>query len=192
MNIATLIPNLIPTLIAIALLILIILAALIARRRLDTQRLRKKFGPEYDYTVQKLGDQQKAQQSLLEREKRVVQLDIQSLGDSERERYDHEWTELQVDFVDDPKKTVEKANRLVTEVMIARGYPIADFEHRAEDLSVTYPNLVSNYRDANSITMKSRDDGSSTEELRQAMIDYHSLFEQLMKNNPRIEKVKVK
>ena len=176
MNIQTLIPIL-------AVLAVLIAAGLIVRLtslRMRSLRLKRKFGPEYDYTVEKVGDRRTAEADLKEREKRVVKLDIHELNDHERDRYHGEWTEIQADFVDDPAKSIERANRLITEVMIARGFPVADFEQRAADLSVLYPNFAPKYRQANEIVVKNQDGSASTEDLRQAMISYHSLFDQLL------------
>jgi hypothetical protein len=176
MNIQTLIPVLIVVL--VVLVVAVILAFLILRIR--SQRLKSKFGPEYDYTVQKLGDRRQAEADLKEREKRVVKLDIHPLGDEVNKKYHDEWITIQSKFVDDPSEAVEQANRLVTEVMIARGFPVADFDQRTADLSVIYPNLVPDYRDAQAILIKKRDGGASTEELRQAMLNFHSLFDKLV------------
>ena len=171
-------------------LILILIAAAVvvaaglgiwyAMRRQRSQNLREKFGPEYDLTMEKTGDQRTAEKTLGEREKRVVKLDIRALDQNERDRYHGEWTQIQADFVDDPSKSVKEANRLITEVMIARGFPVADFEQRTADLSVMYPDFISNYRNANVIALKNQRNEASTEELRQAMVYYRSLFEELL------------
>ncbi len=176
MNIQTLIPILAAIVVVIALGLIVWIVSLSVR----SLRLKKKYGPEYDYTLDKLGDRRTAETDLKDREKRVVKLDIRSLDDHEKERYHGEWTQIQASFVDDPAKSVEQANRLITEVMIARGFPVADFEQRAADLSVLYPNFAPKYRQANTIASKAQQGGASTEELRQAMIDYHSLFDQLL------------
>lgn len=168
--------------------LLIILAVLIAagligwfaNLRIQSIRLKKKFGPEYDYALDKLGDRRTAEAELAEREKRVVKLDIRELNDHERDRYHSDWTEIQAGFVDDPAKAVGRANRLITEVMITRGFPVADFEQRTADISVVYPDFAPRYRQANAIATKNQDGGASTEELRQAMVNYHTLFDQLL------------
>lgn len=152
----------------------------VSRKKHSSQKLREKFGPEYDLAMEKTGDQRKAEAALGEREKRVTRLDIRDLNQNERDRYHAEWTGIQADFVDDPSKTLEKANQLVTEVMIGRGFPVADFEQRAADLSVMVPNFVSNYRNANAIALKNQRNEASTEELRQAMVYFRSLFEELL------------
>ncbi len=172
--------TLIPILIAVAALIAASLLAWLAIRRWRSQKLRGKFGPEYDYTIEKVGDRRAAEETLAEREKRVSKLEIRALHDDEIERYHREWVEIQADFVDDPSKSVEDANRLITEVMIARGFPVADFEQRAADLSVMYPEFVPNYRSAYDIALTNQRNGASTEELRQAMVYYRSLFKELL------------
>ncbi len=157
--------------------------------QMRSQRLKKKFGQEYDYTLEKTGDRRKAEQDLKDREKQVVSLDIHPLDNNLRDRYHHEWTEIQADFVDDPTKSVERGNRLITEVMIARGFPVADMEQRTDYLSVMYPNLVPKYREANTIATKSQQGTASTEELRKAMVDYHMLFDKLLDTVHTQEKV---
>jgi hypothetical protein len=175
MNIQTFIP----LLVAIAVLIAAVLVIWFAISRMRSLRLKKKFGPEYDYALDKLGDRRTAEADLKEREDRVVKLDIHTLTDKEQNRYQHEWLEIQAQFVDDPPKSVEKANLMITEIMIARGFPVADFEQRTADLSVIYPDLVPHYRQANSLAQKNRDGATSTEELRQAMIEFRYLFSEL-------------
>ncbi len=177
MNIGTLI------LIIAAVVVVLILARLItslASHRMRSQKLKEKFGPEYDYTLEKLGDQRTAEETLAERERRVNQLDIHDLDENQRQRYQEEWRKIQADFVDAPSKSVEEANLLITEVMVARGFPVADFEQRAADLSVLYPDFVPNYRNAHAIALKNQSDGASTEDLRQAMVYYRSLFDELL------------
>ncbi len=120
------------------------------------------------------------EETLSEREKRVSKLDIRVLDENERDRYQGEWVEIQAHFVDNPSKSVDDCNRLITEVMVTRGFPVADFEQRAADLSVMYPDFVPNYRSAYAIALKNKRNETTTEELRQAMIYYHSLFDELL------------
>ena len=178
---------LIPISAAVAILIAIGLIVWLVILSMRSWRLKKKFGPEYNYTLDKTGSRHSAEADLKERERRVIGLDIHLLNQHEKDRYHHEWTDIQAAFVDNPVQSVEKANRLITEVMIARGFPVADFEQRAADLSVLYPNVAPLYRQANAIAMKNRDGGVSTEELRQAMLNYHSLFDQLVETRHQEE-----
>jgi len=172
--------------IAVVLVLVVIVAilGLVFARRRRVERLQDQFGPEYDHTVQAMGDEKKAQTELNERQKHVEALDIRPLSDSERERYLADWTAIQSKFVDEPGQAIVDADLLVTEVMQIRGYPISDFEQRAADISVNYPALVSNYRAAREIAIKNKQHQADTEELRQAMIYYRSLFEELLRPEP--------
>jgi hypothetical protein len=164
-------------------LVLVIIGAilgLVFSRRRRSERLQDQFGPEYDHTVQVMGDEKKAQTELDERQKHVEALDIRPLSASERERYLTDWTAVQSKFVDEPGQAIVAADRLITEVMQSRAYPVSDFEQRAADISVKYPALVSNYRAAREIAIKNEQHQADTEELRQAMIYYRSLFEELL------------
>jgi len=164
-------------------LLLVILGAifgLVYARRRRSEQLKDQFGPEYDHTVQSMGDEKKAQTELNERQKHVEALDIRPLSVSERERYLADWTAVQSKFVDDPGQAIVDADRLIIEVMQLRAYPVSDFEQRAADLSVNYPDLVSNYRAAREIAIKNKENLADTEELRQAMVYYKSLFEELL------------
>ncbi len=173
--------TLIIILIAVAVLIVAGLVTWIAIRKRRSQKLREKFGPEYDYIMEHVGDQRAAEETLEEREKRVNKLAIRALDADEWDHYHADWVEIQADFVDEPSESVEKANDLIKEVMEARGFPVVDFEQRVADISVLYPDFVSNYRSAHAIALRNHHNGGvSTEELRQAMVHYRSLFEELL------------
>jgi hypothetical protein len=172
--------------IAVVLVLVIIGAVLgpVLARRKKTERLQDHFGPEYDHTVQTMGNEKKAQTELDERQKHVATLDIRPLSASERERYLADWTAVQSKFVDEPGQAIVDADHLIMEVMQLRNYPISDFDQRAADLSVDYPALVTNYRAAREIAIKNDQHLADTEELRQAMIYYRSLFEELLGTEP--------
>ena len=172
--------TLIQIMIAVAVLILAGSIAWLAFRSLRSRKLRQKFGPEYDYAIEKAGDRRTAEEMLAERERRVNSLDIRRLDLAERDRYHKEWIGIQADFVDDPAKSVEKTDGLITEIMILRGFPVADFGQRAEDISVAYPEFVKAYRSGHEIALKNQDGEASTEELRQAMVYYRAVIEQLL------------
>ena len=161
----------------------VVLGPILARRK-RSARLHDQFGAEYDHTVQTMGDEKKAQTELEERQKYVEALDIRSLTADERGRYLADWTAVQSKFVDEPGQAIIDADRLIMEVMQVRNYPVSDFEQRAADISVSYPTLVSNYRAAREIANKNQQHQADTEELRQAMIYYRSLFEELLKPEP--------
>jgi FtsZ-interacting cell division protein ZipA len=169
--------------IVVAIAVIVILAVLawtISRRR-QSEQLKEKFGPEYDYTLNKTGDQRQAEEELAKREKRIEALDIHDLSAEQRDMFAREWQAIQAQFVDDPKGSVERADGLIQEVMKERGFPVADFEQRAADISVLHPNVVPNYRQGHEIAQRSANaGGASTEDLRQAMVYYRSLFEELL------------
>ena len=170
-------------LIAVVLILLImgaILAPVFARRK-RSDKFQDKFGPEYDRTVKDLGNEKKAQKELDGRQKHVDTLNIRPLTITERERYLADWTGVQAKFVDQPGQATVDADHLIMEVMQIRDYPVSDFDQRAADISVNYPAIVSNYRAAREIAVKNKNHKANTEELRQAMIYYHSLFDELLK-----------
>jgi len=180
------------TIIAVVLVLVIvgaILAPIFARRK-RSQRFQNKFGSEYDRTVQTTGNEKKAQAELNERRKHVDTLNIRPLSISERERYLADWTAVQSKFVDQPGQATVEADHLIMEVMKMRAYPVSDFEQRAADISVNYPALVSNYRAAREIAVKNEQHSANTEELRQAMIYYRSLFDELLETEAGVVKDK--
>ena len=177
-------------LVVLVLVIIGVILGLVFARRRRSEQLHDKFGPEYDHTVQTMGDEKKAQTELNERQKHVEALDIRPLSVSERERYRADWTAVQSKFVDDPEQAIVDADRLIIEVMQLRAYPVSNFEQRAADISVNYPALVSNYRAAREIAIKNEQHLANTEELRQAMIYYRSLFEELLETEAAVEEEK--
>ena len=173
------------SLIAIIAILVAVAVAVTARRR-RSEQLKQRFGPEYDRTViQVQGDARRAEASLAERET----FPLRELSPIDREGYAMEWATVQRRFIDDPSAAVGTADRLVGRVMIDRGYPMTDFEQRAADLSVGYPTVVENYRAGHSIVLRHADGQATTEELRQAMIHYRTLFEELLQPQPASAKV---
>src|SRR5580692_10331262 len=160
--------------------ILAVVAVLLFTRRRKTEHLKHKFGSEYDRVVHQHGDPQRAETVLVEREKRVSHFELRTLPPTERESYAQQWALVQRKFVDDPKGAVNEADRLVTDVMNARGYPMSEFNQRADDISVNYPNTVGNYRAAHEIVVRHGKGQSSTEDLRKAMVHFRSLFDELL------------
>jgi type II secretory pathway pseudopilin PulG len=171
------------TLVAIVVLVVIailLVAVIVVSRQRRRQRLKEHYGPEYDRAVQNRGDAGKAELELLKREERVHKFSIKPLAPEARAAYAEEWSVVQRRFVDDPAKAVTEANALVNRVMKARGYPTADFDQRAADISVTYPGVVENYRSARTIAQRHARGEAGTEDLRQAMVLYRSLFDELL------------
>jgi len=173
-------------------IILILVAAIVIgavvwyfARRQRSDRLRERFGPEYDRTVDKMRSQDRAEAELSRREKRLRNYTIVALPATEQARYREEWLATQARFVDRPESAVADAHRLVQEVMRRCGYPLADFEQSAADLSVDHPHVVENYRAANRIAQRGQGSAVSTEELREALVHYRALFEDLLGSDER-------
>jgi hypothetical protein len=154
-----------------------------AMQRRRTQHLAEQYGPEYQRTLEGSADRREAERELQAREERVRRLDIVALSAAARDDYAGRWRVTQADFVDDPSGAISQADGLVQEVMRARGYPMADFEQQAADISVDHPHVVSEYRAGHEIAERAAADGADTEELRQAMVHYRALFEDLLGTN---------
>ena len=172
-------------LIAIAAIVVVAAVAWFIYRYQSRQRLVSRFGPEYDKAVDVVGSRRGAERELKEREERVEALDIRPLNPEDRSRYADEWRRLQARFVDEPAPAIDGADRLIRDVMQRRGYPVGDFERRAQDLSVNHPVVVQHYRDANSLAARRREGHANTEDLRQAMVHYRALFDELLADGPR-------
>jgi len=170
-----------PTEIILGLLVLLLVAAVIVlwMRSRRSAALKSRFGPEYARTVREVGSESKAETVLAQREKRVSKYTIKPLPAEMRDHFLDTWTKVQAQFVDDPSYAVTRADDLLGEVMAARGYPVKDFDARAEDLSVDHPHVVQNYRSAHDIALRHARGEASTEDLRKAMIHYRDLFEEL-------------
>ena len=167
--------------VAIAIIALAIVAWIVFQKT-RTKRLRDRFGPEYDRAVADAGSRRKAEDELEARRKRVAKLVLTPLTPEQQNRFGKEWTAAQARFVDDPRGAVADANRLVKEVMQARGYPMGDFDQRAADISVDHPVVVSNYRAAREIALRAETGKASTEDLRKAVVHYRELFQELLSN----------
>jgi hypothetical protein len=157
------------------------------RRRSTTAEMRQRLGPEYERAVGEQGPERRAEAQLAAREKRVEQLKIHDLDSAKRELFAGQWQVLQSRFVDDPKAAVTEADALVSTFMQARGYPVADFNQLAADISVDHPRVVANYRSAHEIVLRLGKGEANTEDLRTAMIHYRSLFEELVQVPTAVE-----
>ena len=156
------------------------IAAVIFLKKRKTRKLRTRFGPEYARVVEESGGRRRGEAGLQEREKRVEGFAIRALARTDRERYIASWRKVQAQFVDDPKSSVSEADRLLGDVMSTRGYSVSDFEQRSADISVNHPLVVENYRAAHEIAVRHASGQASTEDLRQAMIHYRTLFDELV------------
>jgi hypothetical protein len=165
---------------AVVALLVMGLTALVTLRRSRTRRLAGRYGTEYDRTVKHLGGRGKAEKDLIGREARVEHYTIRPLSDGERGRFSQLWSKALTLFVDSPQAAVSEADQLLTEVMRVRGFPTADFDQRAADLSVDHPRLAESYHAAHDLALKSRNGQTNTEDLRQVLVHYRVLFEELV------------
>jgi hypothetical protein len=191
MNLNLMDPKVIALAVAVILIIAVLVLLYMRKRRSTTADLRKKFGPEYDRAVRVHGTERKAEAKLEDREKRVEKLNLRDLDPMERERFTKQWESVQSRFVDSPKGAVAEADDLLSSLMKVRGYPVSDFDQRAADISVDHPRVVETYRSAHEIALRVGKDGSTTEELRTAMIHYRSLFEELARVPVMVERKEV-
>ncbi len=167
--------------IAIIVVAVIIIAAMALARRNRSKSLQDRFGPEYERTVRESGgSREAAERELARRQERVKRMHIEELPAGAKARYTEEWRTVQTRFVDEPKTALVKADRLIANVMRDRGYQVDNFDQTVADLSADHPNVLQNYRTAHDITHRSETGEVTTEDLRQAMVQYRSLFDDLV------------
>jgi hypothetical protein len=167
--------------------VIVLLLALAVWTYTSRQRrvnLRERFGPEYDRTVASVGPA-RADSLLRERAERVSRFNLHKLTQEQADAFAREWRRIQARFVDNPDGAVGEADQLVTQVMTARGYPLEDFERRADDLSVDHPVVVQNYRTARTLALRRQRGEADTEEMRQAVVNYRALFDELLEVDTR-------
>ncbi|MGA5820944.1 hypothetical protein ACPC54_24130 [Kitasatospora sp. NPDC094028] len=174
--------ELVAIIVPIAVVVVLVAVALwfLNRRR----RLRERFGPEYERTVDRSDSRLVAERELRERELRHRELDIRPLTVEARQRYGQKWTRVQQEFVDRPGEAVQDADRLVTTLMRDRGYPTEDYEQRLRDLSVEHGRTLEHYRVAHAAQSRAGRGEATTEELRGAMVHYRALFDELLDGGP--------
>lgn len=170
---------------AVAVVVLAALAIWLYSRQRRSAKLREQFGPEYQRTIRETGDRSRAERVLAERKERIEKLHIEPLSPRDRDRFVDDWERAQALFVDDPSRAVGEADHLIQEVMRRRGYPVTDFEQRAEDISVDHPDVVSNYREAHGIHLRNETGEANTEDLRRAFVHYRELFAELLETEER-------
>ena len=172
--------QLVVTAVILLVVVLVAVGAYMQHRKAKTLALRNRFGTEYDRAVLTHGSKTKAEAKLADRKTRVENFEIRNLGATERERFLADWQSVQSRFVDHPKTAVTEADELVNALLQARGYPLASFEQRADDISVTYPRVMENYRQAHAVAVRPDRVEATTEELRAAMIQYRAIFDELV------------
>lgn len=172
---------LIVAIIAVIVVLLVVAGiAWFASSRRRTSELREGFGPEYDRALRQGGGRRQAEAELEARRKRVEKLHLKEISPVRAQEYAERWRIVQGRFVDDPAGAIKEADQLCTIVMNERGYPMAEFDQRAADISVDHPTVVSNYRSAHAISEAIDRHDATTESLRQAMVNFRSLFQDLL------------
>jgi hypothetical protein len=168
------------TAVVIAIVLVVAISGYLIYRKSRTHAFRTRFGPEYDRAVKTHGSSRKAEAKLADRETHVKTLELRDLGATERDRFVADWQVVQARFVDYPKSAVNDADELISSLLAARGYPKGSFDQRAADISVSYPRVMEDYRLANGIAVRTGRVDASTEELRTAMIQYRTIFDELV------------
>jgi hypothetical protein len=176
----TLMENPVVIVLIIALVAACAVAGWLYYQKKQSERLQMRFGPEYDRALADHQDHREAERDLQERAQRVEHLNIRSLNRDERDSFADRWQQVQARFVDDPNRATDDADELVGEVMAARGDPVGDFEQRAADVSVNHPRVVEHYRVAHMIALRNARGDADTEQLRQALVHFRALFEDLL------------
>ena len=194
MNITTLstteLALIIGLIISVAVILIAGITAWLFLRKRRSERLRTQFGgSEYDRAVKEDGNRRHAEAGLKERTARVESLNIRPLAPGDRARFVESWRRVEARFVDGPGGAVTEADQLLGDVMSTRGYPVSDFEQRAADISVDHPLVLENYRTAHEIAVRQTMGQANTEDLRQAMIHYRTLFEELVRE-PELARAK--
>jgi len=161
---------------AVVVLLAVLITAAVMRRRYR-DRLRDRFGPEYDRTVGAVGRRRAAERDLAQRAERRDRLDLRPIDEGERRRLRGEWVGVQAEFVDDPMRATIDAERVVDDAMRARGYPVDGFAGQADLISVDHPDVVEHYRRAHQCGIRARDGEASTEEARQAVLAYRRVLD---------------
>lgn len=174
--------------VAVLAVVLIAVAAWAMTRARRRTHLKKSFGPEYEHLVEERGDRADAEAELAEREARVNEYEIRTLSAPERDRFAQEWRDVQARFVDDPRAAVGDADGLVTRLLETRGFPVGDFSRREADISVRHPRVTHHYREAREVSVRSREGEATTEDLRQAMQHYRTLFDTLLTDRSEAER----
>jgi hypothetical protein len=161
-------------------LVVVVLALIVGIQQNKRRRLRERFGPEYERRVETSGDRREAEREMHDLARERDGLDIKPLDPDARERYVAVWGQVQAQFVDEPQTALESANTLVGQVMRDRGYPVDDFERRADLITVDHPGVVDHYRAAHDVQVRSSEGGVTTEEQRVAFVHYRELFAELV------------
>ena len=172
--------------VAVVLVLIVAAVALSVYRKKQTDQLRNDFGNEYERAVELGVDRRSAESELRERRKMHDSLDLRPLTTLEAGGFASRWRDVQARFVDDPDGAVADADDLVADVMRTRGYDLDAIDDDTDGrdvidlVSVDHPDVVQQYREGHDLYRRSLTGDGSTEDLRQAMMRFRSLFEALV------------
>ncbi|HUC14764.1 MAG TPA: hypothetical protein VMS00_09965 [Acidimicrobiales bacterium] len=167
--------------VVVAVVLVLGLAGLLVSRRVSRRdRLRERFGPEYDRAVAQAGSPKQAEVDLRGRVERRDHIAVRPLSPAQRDRYMQDWRQVQAIFVDSPRAALAQADDLITNALVDRGYPMQDFERQAELISVDHPQVVEHYRQAHGVYVSAQVRPVATDEMRQAFVSYRALFSELV------------
>jgi hypothetical protein len=168
--------------VVVAVVLVVAVGAALSVRARRRRELQERFGPEYDRAIKVAGNSKEGEARLRQRADRRAQLEIRPLSAAQRDRYEQDWRQVQAEFVDVPTTSLNRADALVTDVMVDRGYPMDNFDEQADIVSVDHPQVVEHYRRAHRTFVASQSTSVSTEDMRQAFVSYRSLFSELLED----------
>jgi hypothetical protein len=166
--------------IGVAIVAVVLAVAWWVYERSRTRHLRERFGPEYDRRITALGDRRRVESELARSETRVEKVKVHPLSVSDHRRFMEEWRLCQLRFVDDPGGAVNDADQIVTNIMHTRGYAVDDPYDRVADVCAAHPRHADAFREANDIVVRHQRGNASTEDLRQAFLDFKGLFDEML------------
>jgi type II secretory pathway pseudopilin PulG len=187
--------------IAVVVVILLVLIAIALfssrnrqrRREGQRERTREEFGEEYERTARERGSEEEAEKELRQRKGRVER-QVVPLSAESRRGYEERWDEVERVFVDNPERAVEMADRTVSDLLEERNFvadAAQDDRETEQSLAVMHPDVAGDYREArqaraNVVARSARasdpDEGATgetTEDLRQVVRQYRSVYERL-------------
>jgi FtsZ-interacting cell division protein ZipA len=185
--------------IVVVVIVVLLLALFLASRRRTAQRCeeqrertREEFGSELDRTTEERGSEEEAERVLRER-RGSVERRVEPLSEAGRDRFEERWSEVERVFVDNPERSIEMADRTVSDVLAERNF-VSDAgqsdEETEQSLAVMHPEVADDYREARRIRAEvvarsaggaeEGPDEGSTEELRQAIRKYHAVYGRLV------------
>ena len=190
--------TLVVTVIVVVVVVVLLLAIFFAVRRSrarrqeeQRERSREEFGSEYERTAREKGSEEEADRELRRRQGSVERR-AEPLSDERREHFEGQWGEVERVFVDNPERSIEMADRTISDILHERNF-VADFsqsdEETEKNLAAMHPEVADDYREARRIRADvvarsgrgsdGDSDEQSTEDLRRAIRQYRAVYERL-------------